>query len=67
MSQTDEIDDSSAPLVEHLAELRNRLIWSAVAFIVAMVICFSLLDPIFNFLTEPIVHAPCAHGHEDCG
>jgi hypothetical protein len=26
MSQTDEIDDSSAPLIEHLAELRSRLI-----------------------------------------
>jgi sec-independent protein translocase protein TatC len=28
MSAKDDIDDSSAPLVEHLAELRNRLIWS---------------------------------------
>jgi hypothetical protein len=28
MSAKDDIDDSSAPLVEHLIELRNRLIWS---------------------------------------
>ena len=31
----DELDDSSAPLIEHLKELRSRLIWSALAFVVA--------------------------------
>jgi sec-independent protein translocase protein TatC len=67
MSQTDEIEDSSAPLVEHLAELRDRLIRSAVAFIVAMVICFSFWNPIFNFLTEPLCTAMATRGHEDCG
>ena len=40
MSNPDEIEDSSAPLIEHLAELRNRLIHSVVAFIIGMVICF---------------------------
>ena len=53
----DEIDDSSAPLIEHLAELRTRLIWSALAFIVAMVICYAVWQPIYNFLTQPICHA----------
>jgi sec-independent protein translocase protein TatC len=67
MSQTEEIEDSSAPLVEHLAELRDRLIRSAVAFIIAMVICFSFWNPIFNFLTEPLCSAMAARGHEDCG
>ena len=37
MSPKDDIDDTSAPLIEHLAELRNRLIWSVAAFIVGMV------------------------------
>ena len=32
----DDIDDSSAPLIEHLASLRTRLIWSALAFIAAV-------------------------------
>jgi sec-independent protein translocase protein TatC len=50
----DDIDDSSAPLIEHLAELRNRLIWSVAAFLVAMVACFSLGEPILNFLLGPI-------------
>jgi sec-independent protein translocase protein TatC len=67
MSKTDEIEDSSAPLVEHLAELRDRLMKSALAFIVAMVICFSFWNPIFNFLTEPLCRAMAARGHEDCG
>ncbi|MFN6925587.1 MAG: twin-arginine translocase subunit TatC [Tabrizicola sp.] len=57
MSAKDEIDDSSAPLVEHLAELRNRLIWSVSAFIVAMLACFIVADPILDFLLRPIEQA----------
>jgi sec-independent protein translocase protein TatC len=67
MSKTDEIEDSSAPLIEHLAELRSRLIKAAMAFIVAMVVCFTVWNPIFNFLTEPLCSAMAARGHEDCG
>jgi hypothetical protein len=58
----DEIDDSSAPLIEHLAELRSRLIKAAMAFIVAMVLCFTVWNPIFNFLTEPLCSAMAARG-----
>ncbi|MCZ7675723.1 MAG: twin-arginine translocase subunit TatC [Roseovarius sp.] len=50
----DEIEDSSAPLIEHLTELRTRLIRSVLAFIVGMVICFTVATPIFNFLTAPL-------------
>ena len=53
----DQLDDSSAPLIEHLAELRSRLIWSVLAFVVAMVLCYTVWKPIYNFLTEPICHA----------
>ncbi len=67
MSQTDDIEDSSAPLVEHLAELRSRLIKAAMAFIAAMVLCFTVWNPIFNFLTEPLCTAMAQRGHEDCG
>ncbi len=56
-NRPDEIDDSSAPLIEHLAELRSRLIWSALAFIAAMVVCYMVWQPIYNFLTQPICHA----------
>jgi len=70
MSQTaeDEIDDSAAPLIEHLAELRTRLIHSVVAFIIGMVICFAVWNPIFNFLTQPLCQAMAARGQTgDCG
>lgn len=54
---TDEIDDSSAPLIEHLAELRNRLIWSVGAFLIAMILCFVVAEPILDFLLGPIEKA----------
>ncbi|MCU0901344.1 MAG: twin-arginine translocase subunit TatC [Cypionkella sp.] len=57
MTKSDEIDDSSAPLIEHLAELRNRLIWAATAFVVAMILCFVVAEPILNFLLTPIEEA----------
>ncbi|WP_343082000.1 twin-arginine translocase subunit TatC [Ostreiculturibacter nitratireducens] len=66
MSDDEEIDDSSAPLIEHLTELRQRLIWSVLAFMVAMVICFTVWNPIFNFLTTPICDALATRG-QDCG
>lgn len=40
MSHADDIEDSSAPLIEHLAELRTRLIRSVLAFVVAMIFAF---------------------------
>jgi sec-independent protein translocase protein TatC len=54
MTAKNDIDDSSAPLVEHLAELRNRLIWSVAAFIVAMIVVFPFAKTILGFLLEPI-------------
>ncbi|MFN7224346.1 MAG: twin-arginine translocase subunit TatC [Paracoccaceae bacterium] len=63
MTKSDEIDDSSAPLIEHLAELRNRLIWAVSAFIVAMVLCFLVAEPILSFLLNPIEDAMRALGN----
>lgn len=67
MSNTDEIEDSSAPLIEHLAELRTRLIHSVVAFIIGMIICFTVWNPLFNFLTHPLCGAMAERGQMDCG
>jgi sec-independent protein translocase protein TatC len=61
----DEIEDSSAPLIEHLTELRTRLIRAVMAFIVGMVICFTVATPIFNFLTAPLCHELAQLG-QDC-
>lgn len=62
----DELDDSSAPLIEHLKELRTRLVWSALAFVVAMILCYLVWNPIYNFLTLPICAALEDRGQE-CG
>ena len=67
MSADDEIQDSSAPLIEHLAELRQRLIYSFIAFIIGMIICFTIWNPIFDFLTHPLCSAMALRGHSDCG
>jgi sec-independent protein translocase protein TatC len=64
---TDDIDASTAPLIEHLTELRQRLIYSVSAFIVGMIICFTVWNPIFNFLTHPLCSAMAVKGHSDCG
>lgn len=56
MSQED-IDASSAPLLDHLIELRGRLIKSLIAFAVAFAICFYFAEQIYAFLVEPYANA----------
>lgn len=53
----DEVASSAAPLIEHLTELRNRLIVSIAAIAVAFVICFFFSEQIFNVLIVPFVEA----------
>ena len=65
MTNTDDMDDSSAPLIEHLAELRTRLIHSVIAFLIGMIICFTVATPILNFLTAPLC-AVLADRGQDC-
>lgn len=50
----DSIEDSSAPLIEHLAELRTRLIWSVVAFVVGLLLAFAVAVPLLDFMLRPI-------------
>ncbi len=56
MTQQD-IDSTEAPLIEHLIELRTRLIRSLLGFAVAFVICFLLASQIFNILLVPYERA----------
>jgi sec-independent protein translocase protein TatC len=48
-----EIEGSRAPLMEHLVELRSRLIWSLLALALAFVICFAFSGQLLAFLTRP--------------
>ncbi len=51
----DDIEASKAPLIEHLIELRARLIKAMAAFLVAFLICFYFSHGIYNILVEPYV------------
>ena len=54
MSQDhDEIEATKAPLIEHLIELRRRLIWALLAIFVAFLVCFYFAKPIYNLLLWP--------------
>jgi len=60
----DDIEASKAPLLDHLIELRRRLIYSVVAFFAAFVFCFFKAQPIYAFLTQPLARAlPAGPGH----
>lgn len=54
MSQSENVDDSTAPLIEHLAELRTRLIRAVLAFLVGIILAFIVAEPILQFLLGPI-------------
>lgn len=50
-----DIDESKAPLLDHLIELRQRLIYSLLAFFGMFVLCFVFARPIYNVLVWPFV------------
>ena len=56
MSQAD-IDATRAPLMEHLIELRSRLIKALLAFLVMFIVCFFFAKNIYNILVLPYQHA----------
>ena len=57
MTPDDELDTSRAPLLDHLIELRRRLIWSFVSLGAAFAICMYFARPIFAFLVQPLLRA----------
>jgi sec-independent protein translocase protein TatC len=59
----DDIDASKAPLIEHLVELRQRLLRAIVAIFIAFIVCFYFADDIFNLLVVPYERAAGADRH----
>ncbi|WP_419912299.1 twin-arginine translocase subunit TatC [Hoeflea sp.] len=50
---TEELDDTAQPLLSHLIELRQRLMWAIGAFFIAFLVCFFFAKEIFNLLVVP--------------
>jgi sec-independent protein translocase protein TatC len=49
-----ELESGRMPLLDHLIELRNRLIWASAALIVAFLICYQFKEAIYRFLAYPL-------------
>jgi len=49
-----DIDDTQAPLIEHLIELRRRLIYAVLGLLGACIIGFFVAEPVYNFLISPL-------------
>ncbi len=61
----DPIDDKPMPLLDHLLELRTRLMWSIVAFFVAFLVCYYFSAQIYSFLARPLADVLKAQGGQD--
>lgn len=64
LNDDEEIEASRAPLLDHLAELRDRLLWSLGAVVIGFIGCFIFVDPLFMFLAQPFQTA-MAHAHPE--
>ncbi len=53
--EIDVVEEEKMPLLEHLIELRSRLLRSAVAFVVLFFACYYFTEHIYRFLVDPLV------------
>ena len=52
-----DIDERKAPLLDHLIELRRRLLWCVAALFGSFFVCLYFAQPIFGFLVQPLLAA----------
>ncbi len=52
--EASELESSRMPLMEHLIELRTRLLWCIAAFLVAFIVCFQFAEQIYSILVHPL-------------
>jgi len=53
-NEEEELEAGRMPLMDHLIELRNRLMWAAGAVIVAFLVCYQFSAYIYAFLAKPL-------------
>lgn len=63
--EDDPIDDKPMPLIDHLIELRTRLMWSLAGFVVAFIVCYYFSARIYGFLAHPLAVILEQQGHAD--
>lgn len=61
LSRYDAAPDGRMPLMDHLRELRNRLIKAILAFVVGAIAGWLLFDPVWDFLKQPYCSLPQSH------
>jgi sec-independent protein translocase protein TatC len=52
-----DIDDTKQPLLEHLIELRRRLLWCLATLVLTFFVCFAFAKDIFAVLVQPLLKA----------
>jgi sec-independent protein translocase protein TatC len=52
-----DIDETRQPLLEHLIELRRRLLWCLATLVVTFFVCFAFAKDIFALLVQPLLKA----------
>jgi sec-independent protein translocase protein TatC len=67
LKDEEEVEASRAPLLDHLAELRNRLMASLAWVVLGVIICFFFADKIFLFMVQPFQTAMASSNPESAG
>jgi sec-independent protein translocase protein TatC len=57
MTREEELEDKKMPLLDHLIELRSRLLWSVLTLLACFGVCYYFSQEIYLFLTLPLVEA----------
>ena len=53
-TEEEEVEGQTMPLIEHIIELRKRLVWSIAALVVSFILCWLVVEDIYAFLVRPL-------------